>query len=77
MTVSWSIHVAANGVISFFLRAVIPFVCMYHIFFIHASASGRTGCFYVLATCVTVHVCFQIMFFFVLFLQELMDFWPS
>ena len=63
--VSRSIHVAANGIISFFLMpSNIPLcVCIhtnkqtyihtyihtYHIFFIHLSVIGHLGCFHVLA----------------------------
>ena len=45
MTISRSIQVAANGIISFFFMAVY----MYHIFFIHSSVDGHLGCFHVLA----------------------------
>ena len=45
-----SIHVVANGIISFFLMAEwYSIVCMHHIFFIHSSADGHLGCFHVLA----------------------------
>ena len=44
MTVSRSIHVAANGIISFFF-----IVYVYHIFVIHYSVNGHLGCFHVLA----------------------------
>ena len=60
MIISRSIHVAANGMISFFLWASSTPVCVcvcvcvytnriYHIFFIHSSVNGHLGCFYVLA----------------------------
>ena len=47
MTVSRSIHVAANGIVSFFDGWVI-FHCIYisHFFFIHPSVDGRLGCFH-------------------------------
>ena len=49
MTISRSIHVAANGIILFFFLAEsYSIVCMYHIFFIHSSVVERLGCFHVL-----------------------------
>ena len=46
---SRSIHVAANGNISFFLWLnnipVCECVCINHIFFIHLSINGHLGCF--------------------------------
>ena len=50
MIVSRSIHIAANGIISFFYGWVI-FHCvyMYHMFFIHSSVNGCFDCFCVLA----------------------------
>ena len=51
MIISRSIHVAANGIISFFLMAkYYSIVYMYHSFFIHSSVDGYLGCFRVLAT---------------------------
>ena len=50
MIISRSIHVAANGIISFFFMAeYYSIVYMYHIFFIHPSVDGHLGCFHVLA----------------------------
>ena len=50
MTISRSIHDAANGIISFFLMAEwYSIVYIYHIFFIHSSVNGHLGCFHVLA----------------------------
>ena len=50
MTVSRSIHVSANGTISFLFIAEYYFIVhMYHIFFIHSSVDGHLGCFHVLA----------------------------
>ena len=47
---SKSIHVAANGIISFFFMAeYYSSVYMYHIFFIHSSIDEHLGSFYVLA----------------------------
>ena len=48
--VSRSIHVAANGAISFCTMAEgYSIVYMYHIFFIHLSVDGHLACFHVLA----------------------------
>ena len=48
--ISSCIHVAANGIISFFFMAeYYSIVYMYHIFFIHSSVDGNLGCFHVLA----------------------------
>ena len=55
MTISSCIHMTANSIILFLLwLSSIPFyiyICMYvyQIFFIHLSANGHLGCFYVLA----------------------------
>ena len=49
MTISRSIHVAANGFISFFFTANTPLYYMYHIFFIHSSFNEHLGSFQVLA----------------------------
>ena len=49
MTISRSIHVAANGIISFFLVTGQYFIVYTdHIFFIHSSVDGHLGCFHVL-----------------------------
>ena len=51
MTISRSSHVAANDIILlFFMTEKYSIVYMYHIFFIHSSADGHLGCFYVLAS---------------------------
>ena len=50
MRVSSSIHVARNGIISFFFMAEwYSIVYMYHIFLIQSSIIGHLGCFHVLA----------------------------
>ena len=47
--ISRSIHVAANGILSFFVMAVwYSIVYMYHIFFIHSSVDGPLCCFHAL-----------------------------
>ena len=64
MIISESIHVAANGIISFFFMTI---VYMYHIFFVHSSDDWHLGCFSVLALVnsgavnIGVHVSFWIM----------------
>ena len=67
MIISRSIHVAANGIISFFFMVeYYSIVHMYHIFFIHSSVNGHLGCFHVLAIAamnIGVHVSFQIIVF--------------
>ena len=67
MIISRSIHVAANGIISFFFMAELFYiVCMYHSF-IHSSVYEHSGCFRVLAVVnsagmdIGVHVFFRIM----------------
>ena len=61
MIISRCIHIATNGIISFFFMArwtrlsdetpppKYSIVCMYHIFLIPSSVSGHLGCFHVLA----------------------------
>ena len=70
VTLSRSIHVAANGIISFFLMAEqYSIIYMYHIFFIHSSVDGHLGCFDALAIVnsavmnIRVRVSFQIIVF--------------
>ena len=50
MIIFKSIHVAASGIISFFLKAEWQSLgYIYHIFLIHSSADGHLDCFHVLA----------------------------
>ena len=70
MTISRSIHVAANDIISFFVMAEYYFIAfMYHIFFIHSYVNRNLGCFHFLAIVnsaamnIEVHASFQSMFF--------------
>ena len=68
MIISRSIHVAANGIISFFFLWLsnIP-LYIYHILFIYSSVNGHLGCFDVLAIVnsaavnIEIYVSFQIM----------------
>ena len=49
MTISRSIHVAANGIIIIIIfYGQYSIVYTYHIFFIHSSVDGHLGCFHVL-----------------------------
>ena len=66
MTVSRSIHIAANGITSFFSMACIPlYICT-----TSSSVDGQLGCFHVLAIVnsaavkIGVHVSLGAMFFF-------------
>ena len=69
--ISRSIHVAANGIISFIFYGLVIFHCVYiyHIFFIHSSVSRHLGCSHVLAIVNSaamntgMHVSFQITVF--------------
>ena len=68
MTVCRSIHVSANGTILFlFMIKWYSIVCMYHIFFVHSSVHGHSGCFLVLvpidsaAVNIEVHVSLKII----------------
>ena len=49
MIISKSIHVSANGIISFFMAKWYAVVYVYHNFFIHSPVNGYLGGFYILA----------------------------
>ena len=49
MTISRSIHLAENGIVSFFLMAEHYFVVYMYIFFVHSFINGHLGCFHILA----------------------------
>ena len=50
MTISRSIHVTANGIVSFFFKTeYYPIMSILHIFFIHSSVDEHLGSFNVLA----------------------------
>ena len=77
MRLSGCIHVAANGIILFFLVAEWYFIVYMHcIFFIHSSVGGHLGCFHVLAIVnnaavnIGMHVSFGIQFYIILKLQS-------
>jgi len=69
MIISRWIHVAENGVISFFFYGwvIFHYVYVHHILFIHWSVDGHVGCFHVsviinsAAVNIGVHVSFGIM----------------
>ena len=69
MMISRYIHVAANGIVSFFSMSEKYIVYMYHLFLIHLSVNGHLRCFHVLAIINSaamntgVHVSFQIRVF--------------
>ena len=50
MIVSSCVHVAANGILFFFMAEQYSIVCMCRVFFIHSSVGGHLVCFHVLAT---------------------------
>ena len=61
-----SIHVAANGIISFFFFMAeyciyVYIVYMYHIFFIHSSVDGHLGCFHDLAIVNSAALYFRVL----------------
>ena len=61
MAISRSVLVAAMSLFhSCFIYT--PYICLYHVFFIHSSVDGHLGCFHVLATGAAmnneVHACF-------------------
>ena len=77
MTLSRSIHVAENGIISFFLMAEYTYI--YHIFFIHYTVNRHLGSFHVFhvlaminsaAMNIGVHISFWVMFFLQIYAQE-------
>ena len=81
MTISKSIHVAANCIISLFLwLSNIPcllYPCLlYPFFYIHSYLGGHLGCFHILAIVnstamnIRVHVSFQIIPFLRVCAQE-------
>ena len=70
LAISGSIHVAANGIISFFFNGQVIFHCIYAPPLLsHSSVDGHLGCFHVLAVInstamnTEVHVSFRTMFF--------------
>ena len=70
ITISRSIHVAANDINSFLMVKQYSILYMYHILLTHSSADGHLGSFHVLAIVnstavnIVVHVSFWIFFFF-------------
>ena len=66
LIISKSIHIAANGIISFFLWLINIPLCIDHIFFIHSCVNECLGCFHAspmvntTAMNIGVHVSFRI-----------------
>ena len=58
-----SIHVAANGIISFFFMAeYYSIVYRYHIFFIHSSVGGHLGCFLAIVNSAAMNIGMHYLF---------------
>ena len=68
---------------SFFHSLLIytPYICSYHIFFIHSSVDGHLGCFHILAivnsAAIEVHVSFQISVSFLNFFRVSFESMPG
>ena len=64
MIISWFIHVAANGNISFFFMTNTPFHSICHIFVIHSFVNGHLDCLAIINSAAIIYLLFSIKIFY-------------